>query len=74
MVEIDITPADIDKLQLFAAKGIPEFWRYSSEVWQIYYLREGVYEELVQNINFPIVAKVKLYEFLGRYRMRSKLS
>ena len=68
VVEIDITHTDIDKLQLYAAMGVPEFWRYNGEVWRIYYLREGIYEELGQSKTFPIVPKVKLYEFLATAR------
>ena len=68
VVEIDITHTDIDKLQLYAAMGVPEFWRYNGEVWRIYYLHEGIYEELGQSKTFPIVPKVKLYEFLATAR------
>ncbi|MEL6383980.1 MAG: Uma2 family endonuclease, partial [Cyanobacteria bacterium J06626_18] len=29
VVEVDITHSDIEKLTLYAAMGIPEFWRYN---------------------------------------------
>jgi Uma2 family endonuclease len=28
VVEVDITHTDVDKLQLYASIGVPEFWRY----------------------------------------------
>lgn len=38
-VEVDITHTDIDKLQLYAAMGVPEFWRHNGETWRIYCLQ-----------------------------------
>jgi Uma2 family endonuclease len=36
MVEVDITHTGIDKLRLYGAMGVPEFWRYNGESWRIY--------------------------------------
>ena len=41
IVEVDITHTDIDKLALYAAMKVPEFWRYNGEVWRIYRVTEG---------------------------------
>ena len=68
VVEIDITHSDINKLQLYAAMGVPEFWRYNGEVWRIYILRNGAYEEVEVSPTFPLVPKMKLYEFLATAR------
>lgn len=65
VVEVDITHTDIDKLQLYATMGIPEFWRYNGETWRIYHLQGAAYEEVEVSPTFAIVPKTKLYEFLA---------
>ncbi|MFN3927354.1 MAG: Uma2 family endonuclease [Pseudanabaenaceae cyanobacterium] len=64
VVEIDITHTDIQKLELYAALGVPEFWRYDGQVWRIYALEKGTYRELENSPTFPKVPKLWLYEFL----------
>lgn len=68
VVEVDITHTDINKLKLYAAIGVPEFWRYNGEVWQIYVLHKGQYQEVEVSPTFSRVPKVKLYEFLATAR------
>jgi Uma2 family endonuclease len=36
IVEVDITHTDIDKNQLYASMGVPEFWRFDGQVWHIF--------------------------------------
>ncbi len=69
VVEVDITHTDIDKLQLYAAMGVPEFWRYNGETWRIYRLQGSVYKEVERSPTFTIVPKTKLYEFLATARV-----
>ncbi|MCT7961804.1 Uma2 family endonuclease [Laspinema sp. D1] len=64
VVEVDITHTDIDKNRLYAAMGVPEFWRYNGREWLIYQLREGIYQECDRSPTFPWVKKEYLYEFL----------
>ena len=68
VVEIDITHTDVDKLQLYAAMGVPEFWRYNGKVWQIYLLENDTYREAEASPTFSKVPKTKLYEFLASAR------
>jgi Uma2 family endonuclease len=64
VVEVDINHTDIDKNALYAAMGVPEFWRFSGRVWCIYQLRDGEYGECDRSPTFPGVAKDDLYQFL----------
>ncbi len=64
VVEVDITHTDINKLELYATLGVPEFWRYNGQVWRIYTLKDGRYQELENSPTFPRVPKSWLYEFL----------
>ena len=59
VVEVDITHTDIDKLQLYAAMGIPEFWRYNGETWRIYVLQGSDYAEVEISPTFTMVPKMK---------------
>lgn len=68
VVEVDITHTDIDKNQLYAAMGVPELWRYNGEVWQIYRLDNGAYQDCETSPTFPIVQKQDLYRFLAEAR------
>ncbi|MBE9067505.1 Uma2 family endonuclease [Leptolyngbya cf. ectocarpi LEGE 11479] len=65
VVEIDISHTDIDKNALYAAMGVPEFWRFDGKFWRIYQLRKNAYVEVDSSPTFPMVAKEKLYEFLS---------
>lgn len=65
IVEVDITSTDINKNQLYAAMGVPEFWRYNGEILRIFTLKNGEYEECEISPLFPIVQKEDLYRFLA---------
>lgn len=69
VVEVDITHTDIDKNRLYAAMGVPEFWRYNGEVWRIYQLQDRQYQdrqyqECDRSPTFLWVEKEVLYRFL----------
>jgi Uma2 family endonuclease len=64
VVEVDITHTDINKNELYAEMGIPEFWRYDGQVLTIYLLRHLKYEASQRSALFPNIAKEQLYEFL----------
>jgi Uma2 family endonuclease len=66
VVEVDITHTDIDKLALYAALGIAEFWRYNGETWRIYQLQGEAYREVDRSPTFPQVPKELLYQFLAQ--------
>jgi Uma2 family endonuclease len=65
VVEVDITHTDINKPALYAAMGVPEFWRYDGREWLIYQLQGDRYLEVACSPTFPMVSKEKLYEFLA---------
>ncbi|MBW4461452.1 MAG: Uma2 family endonuclease [Nodosilinea sp. WJT8-NPBG4] len=65
IVEVDINHTDIDKNALYAAMGVPEFWRFNGRVWRIYQLRDGEYGECDRSPTFPVISKDDLYQFLA---------
>ena len=64
VVEVDITHTDINKVRLYAAIGIPEFWRFNGREWQILCLQESQYVECPTSPTFPTVEKSDLYQYL----------
>ena len=64
VVEVDINHTDIDKNALYAAMGVPEFWRFNGRVWRIYELRDGAYGECDRSPTFSMISKDDLYQFL----------
>jgi len=66
VVEVDITHTDIDKLRLYASMGVPEFWRFNGQVWQIYQLQAGQHQEVDFSPTFPFVPKPRFYDFLAQ--------
>jgi len=68
VVEVDITHSDINKLALYAAIGIPEFWRFNGEELQIYQLTPQGYQEVETSPSFPGFPKDRFYQFLTEAR------
>jgi Uma2 family endonuclease len=64
VLEVDITHTDINKTELYAEMGVPEFWRYNGKTLTILCLRNGVYEVVEVSPTFPWVSKEQLYKFL----------
>ena len=63
VVEVDITHTDIDKNQLYATLGIPEFWRYDGQKWLIFKLEDGAYQACDRSPTFEWLEKEALYKF-----------
>lgn len=68
VVEVDITHTDIDKNDLYARMGIPEFWHYDGKVLWIYQLQQGKYQQLATSPTFSWVQKKVFYKFLEQCR------
>ncbi len=68
VVEIDITHTDLDKTRLYAAMGVPEFWRFDGRVWRIYSLQDEGYAEVDSSPTFRLIEKADLYKFIDQAR------
>lgn len=64
IAEVDITHTDINKLNLYASMGVPEFWRYNGQMLRIYQLQDGQYIEVENSPTFAWAIKNRLYQFL----------
>ncbi|MFB8790425.1 MAG: Uma2 family endonuclease [Potamolinea sp.] len=64
IAEVDITHTDINKLDLYASMGVPEFWRYNGQILRIYQLQDRQYSEVENSPTFSLAIKERLYQFL----------
>jgi Uma2 family endonuclease len=64
VLEVDITHTDVSKPRIYAALGVPEFWRYNGQVLQILHLQNQAYVEVENSPTFPWFEKAVLYQFL----------
>jgi len=65
VLEVDITNTDIDKNRLYAAMGIPEFWRFDGQTLRIFQLQAQTYQEVATSPTFPDLPSDRLYQFLA---------
>ncbi|OCR02871.1 hypothetical protein BCD67_16475 [Oscillatoriales cyanobacterium USR001] len=64
IAEVDITHTNINKLNLYASMGVPEFWRYNGKILRIYQLQDSDYIEVENSPTFTWSIKERLYQFL----------
>ena len=69
VVEVDISRTDIDKNRLYAAMGVPEFWRFDGRFLRIYQLEGDRYAESETSLTFPFIQKQDLYNFIDEARI-----
>ncbi len=63
-IEIDITSSSINRLDLYAALGVPEVWRYEGQKLTIYQLEGKIYQECDRSPTFPILPPDEVVRFL----------
>jgi Uma2 family endonuclease len=66
IIEVDITPTDINKNQLYQEMKVPEFWRYNGKTLTIYLFSQERYQESETSATFPLLTKSIVYEFLAQ--------
>lgn len=65
IIEVDITSSSINKFSIYAAMGIPEFWRYEEAEMHFYKLAGEEYCEMTYSSHFPFVPATVITEFLA---------
>ncbi len=60
-VEIEISPSDLNRMEIYAALGIPEVWRYDGEILQIEHLQsDGTYVVTPSSVSVPVLTSVEV--------------
>lgn len=63
-IEIDITSSSINRLEIYAALGVPEVWRYDGQAFRMYHLESGEYLGCDRSLAFPLLTTSDLQRFL----------
>lgn len=63
---MDVTHSSLDRMGIYAALGVPEVWRATSEGLAFHHLETGVYQVRPQSLSFPQLASADLMPFLSQ--------
>lgn len=63
-IEIDMTSSSIDRMEIYAALGVPELWRYDGSCLIIYQLEDKNYRECDRSPAFPQITPAEILRFL----------
>lgn len=74
VLEVEYSRPKVDKLKLYAAIGIPEFWRYNGTVLQIYVLSGGQYSEVQLSPTFALIPVKEIPRFIQESRKNGEIS
>jgi Uma2 family endonuclease len=74
VLEVEYSRSKIDKLQLYAAMGVPEFWRYNGSVLRIYRLENEQYIEVEASPSFTPVAVKEIPRFIQESKQRGEIT
>jgi len=64
-IEVDSTTSSMNRMEIYAALGVPEVWRFDMEVLTIWCLVDGVYQSREVSLVLPMFSSVVLMDFLG---------
>ncbi len=64
VLEVEYSRSKINKLNLYAAMGVPEFWRYNGTVLRIYTLNNGQYFQSESSPTFAPVLVTEIPRFI----------
>lgn len=74
VLEVEYSKPKVDKLSLYAAMGIPEFWRYNGSILRVYVLSEGKYTEVETSPTFPLVIVEQIPKFITQAKKDGQMS
>ena len=63
-LEVDITHYSLDRMEIYAALGVLEIWRYDGEEVSFHRLREGDYEAAANSLAFPVLTPAHANKFV----------
>ncbi|MBD2514864.1 Uma2 family endonuclease [Nostoc sp. FACHB-973] len=74
VLEVEYSRSAIDKLRLYAAMGIPEFWRYNGSVLRLYTLAGGQYSEVQTSPTFAPVSVKEIPRFFQEAKKNGEIA
>ncbi|MDF5734309.1 MULTISPECIES: Uma2 family endonuclease [unclassified Nostoc] len=74
VLEVEYSRSAIDKLRLYAAMGVPEFWRYNGSVLRVYTLAGGQYSEVQTSPTFAPVSVKEIPRFIQEAKKNGEIA
>lgn len=65
VIEIDINHSAIDRMDIYAALGVPELWRWNNGVLQFWILNQQQYQQVQHSATFPQLSATDLEPFIA---------
>ena len=65
-IDVEISRSSVNKMEIYAAFGVPELWRLDRRRLRVYELVEGVYLPRASSLCFPQLPIAHLQRILGR--------
>jgi hypothetical protein len=74
VLEVEYSKPKVDKFKIYAAIGVPEFWRFNGSVLRIYVLNNGQYIEVEQSPTFAQVSVKEIPRFIQETRINGEMA
>jgi len=74
VLEVEYSKPKVDKFKIYAAIGVPEFWRFNGSVLRIYVLNDGQYLEVEQSPTFGTVPVKEIPRFIQETRINGEMA
>jgi len=68
VVESDYTNSSLNKLEIYAALGVPELWRYQRPNLEVYQLIQGEYQSSDRSLAFPLFPIAEIPNLIAQSR------
>jgi Uma2 family endonuclease len=65
VIEIDITHSAIDRMEIYAAMGVPELWRWDNGTLRFWVLQRQQYQQVQNSVTFPQLSGTDLEAFIA---------
>ncbi|ACK66099.1 protein of unknown function DUF820 [Rippkaea orientalis PCC 8801] len=67
-IEIDITSSSLNRMAIYRALGVAEIWRFDGQVFKIYQLVKGEYQDCPVSKVFPFLTSEDIMRFLPQFQ------
>lgn len=73
-IEVDNTQSSLNRLEIYAAIGVPEVWRFDGQVMTIYRLMAGQYQPQEASTVLPLLNRTDILRFLEKSQTMGETS
>jgi Uma2 family endonuclease len=65
VIEVEVTHSTIDRMDIYAALGVPELWRWDNGALQFWVLSQQHYQQVQHSATFPQLSATDLETFIA---------